>query len=74
MPNVALENFSEGARQMAKGRRWATGRLRKAPEDWDAAYQKVVTKVSGFYVIEGSLEVNFRQYGQMKSRAGQRQS
>jgi hypothetical protein len=24
-------------------------------------------------VFEGSLEVNFRQYGQMKSRAGKRQ-
>ena len=25
-----------------------------------------------FYIIEGSLEVNFQQYGQMKSRDGKR--
>ena len=26
-----------------------------------------------FYIIEGSLEVNFQQYGQMKSRDGKSQ-
>ena len=34
--------ISEGARHMAKGWRWATGRLQKAQEDRDAAY--IITK------------------------------
>ena len=43
MPNVAFwtkKNLSEGARQMAKVRRWVAGKLQKAQKDQDAAYEK----------------------------------